>query len=295
MKIILLVFAILLAGVLGYFSLPKFPARPASAAQDHAAGQPIADMEELDPASLAPNQLPRHVTLVEKVEVSHSSSGLVLSFEKGTVVNLLRINHTNAIIQPSGTTYQIDVPVKDTDLMTRLRSKPLPPPVFPAPDVGGVTAPPTAAAPARKSEPVAAPAPEPAAVPEPVAATPTPAPESAVAPAPEPDPISTPAPTITPAAIPTPPADAPPTAPTNVVVIMKESIRDRQIKEFRFDQVLSWKAGETETVGGQVFQTGLIAYKAQTIFGVKNIQAKAFIQNGKVVRWVWAQSGKEIK
>lgn len=76
---------------------------------------------------------------------------------------------------------------------------------------------------------------------------------------------------------------------------MQESIRDGQIKEFRFEQVLNWKAGEKETVDGQDFQTGLISYKAETIFGVKTIQAKALIQNGKVLRWIWPKSGMEIK
>jgi hypothetical protein len=76
---------------------------------------------------------------------------------------------------------------------------------------------------------------------------------------------------------------------------MQESIRDGQIKEFKFEQVLGWKAGENETVDGQTFQTGLVSYKAETIFGVKTIQAKALIQKGKVVRWIWPKSGMEIK
>ena len=76
---------------------------------------------------------------------------------------------------------------------------------------------------------------------------------------------------------------------------MQESIRDGQIKEFKFEQVLGWKAGEKETVDGQTFQTGLVSYKAETIFGVKTIQAKALIQNGKVLRWIWPKSGMEIK
>jgi hypothetical protein len=80
-----------------------------------------------------------------------------------------------------------------------------------------------------------------------------------------------------------------------VVVIMQESIRDKQIKEFNFGQVLTWTAGPNETVEGQAFQTGLVSYKAETIFGVKTIQAKALIQNGKVVRWIWPKSGMEIK
>jgi hypothetical protein len=80
------------------------------------------------------------------------------------------------------------------------------------------------------------------------------------------------------------------------VAIMKASIQAGEIKEFYFDQVLEWLPGEgTETIDGQVYQTGIASYKAETVFGVKTIQAKALIQGGKVVRWLWPKSGMEIK
>ena len=76
---------------------------------------------------------------------------------------------------------------------------------------------------------------------------------------------------------------------------MQESIRSGQVKEFTFDQVLEWKPGAAETVDGESFESGLISYKAETIFGVKTIQAKALIKDGKVQRWIWPKSGMEIK
>jgi hypothetical protein len=76
---------------------------------------------------------------------------------------------------------------------------------------------------------------------------------------------------------------------------MQESVRTGQIKEFTFDQVLAWKAEADETIDGETYQTGLASYKAETIFGVKTIQAKALIKNGKVQRWIWPKSGMEIK
>ena len=76
---------------------------------------------------------------------------------------------------------------------------------------------------------------------------------------------------------------------------MQDSIRAGQIKEFTFDQVLGWEAGADETVDGGTFKTGTVSYKAETIFGVKTIQAKALIQDGKVLRWIWPKSGMEIK
>jgi hypothetical protein len=76
---------------------------------------------------------------------------------------------------------------------------------------------------------------------------------------------------------------------------MQESIKAAQIKEFTFDQVLEWTAGPDETVDGETYQTGLASYKAETIFGVKTIQAKALIKGGKLQRWIWPKSGMEIK
>lgn len=76
---------------------------------------------------------------------------------------------------------------------------------------------------------------------------------------------------------------------------MQESLRSGQIKEFTFDQVLDWKAGTEEAVDGENYATGLVSYKAETIFGVKTIQAKALIKDGKVAKWIWPKSGMEIK
>jgi hypothetical protein len=80
-----------------------------------------------------------------------------------------------------------------------------------------------------------------------------------------------------------------------VVPVMQASIRGAQIKEFTYAQVLGWKAEPNETVNGEVFQVGSVTYKAETIFGVKTIQAKALIKQGRVQRWIWPKSGMEIK
>lgn len=80
-----------------------------------------------------------------------------------------------------------------------------------------------------------------------------------------------------------------------IVKLMQDSIKGEEIKEFTFDQVLGWKAGEEEERDGETYQTGLVAYKAETIFGVKNIQAQALIKDGAIVRWIWPKSGMEIK
>jgi len=50
-----------------------------------------------------------------------------------------------------------------------------------------------------------------------------------------------------------------------------------------------------EEVDGESYQTGMAAYKAKTIFGVKTVQAKALIKGGKVAKWVYAKTGMEIR
>jgi hypothetical protein len=93
----------------------------------------------------------------------------------------------------------------------------------------------------------------------------------------------------------TPPTPSAALGPEDIVKLMQDSIRAKQVQEFSFDQVLGWKAGEDEEVDGEKYQTGVAAYKAETIFGVKTIQAKALIQGGEVKKWIWPNSGMEIK
>jgi hypothetical protein len=120
-------------------------------------------------------------------------------------------------------------------------------------------------------------------------------PEPSPSPA-EPAPLTEPAPPTEPAPL-TESVDAPAPAPTDsdVVQVMQASIDAGQIKEFTKAQVLRWKASTDEIADGETYQIGLAAYKAETIFGIKTIQAKAMIQSSKVVRWIWPKSGMEIK
>lgn len=170
----------------------------------------------------------------------------------------------------------------------------------------------TPAKPKRTPKPdVATPTPEPVKPVDPAPVAPTPVEPKPEDPKPaEPKPVEP----ITPAepapAEPTPPAEPKPAEPTapepavvtdtsapagDVVKAMQASLKAAQIKEFTFEQVIGWKDAGSETIGGQAYQTGLAAYKVETIFGPSNLQAKALIQNGKVVKWVFAKSGLEMK
>ncbi|MGB6219924.1 hypothetical protein [Haloferula sp.] len=96
-----------------------------------------------------------------------------------------------------------------------------------------------------------------------------------------------------------PPAPAPEAVteltPEEIVSVMQASVKDGEIKEFTFDQVIEWNASDEKESGGETYQSGLASYKAETIFGVKNIQAQALIKEGKVEKWIWPKSGMEIK
>lgn len=131
---------------------------------------------------------------------------------------------------------------------------------------------------------------------------PSPAPDPAPEPMDEPvqiDPEPAPEPETEPAdAPPEPVVEEEPPAPAgdvDVVAVMQASIRSGEIKEFNETQVQGWQAGEEEVSDGTTYQTGLVAYTAETLFGVRTIQAKAYIKDGKVERWIWPNSGMEIK
>jgi hypothetical protein len=191
-------------------------------------------------------------------------------FEPQITPNLISYNQTKVRVIDGGVAGE----KKDESALGKVKETPEP--VTPKPE------------PAPEPPPVVKNDPEPVPTPEP-APEPTPEPAPAVAdkemeePKPEPTPIPEPAPTG--AAL----------GAEEIVKVMQESIKSAQVKEFTFEQVLAWKAGEEEEVDGVKYQTGNAAYKAETIFGVKTIQAKALIQGGKVTKWIWPNSGMEIK
>lgn len=293
MKTFLFLLGLVAAGILGYsfepdlrFSLTgKKPenrnAKPEIVAANPD-GSPVgsADMtpEEIDPASIPPDQLPEKVVLKGNVDITDPALDLKVTITAGTPVDLIRLEGENVVISPGSEKYQVSVPISQTDLIEQLSAPPAPP----EPEV--VVTPPPAPEPEPAAEPE--PEPEPAVTPEPEPAA-EPEPEPAVAPEPEPTPQPAPQPA---------PAPAAPVSRNNVVAVMQSSIKGGEIKEFTYDQVLNWEASaEPETIDGETYQTGIASYKAETVFGVKTIQAKALIKGGKVVKWLWPKSGMEIK
>lgn len=265
MKFILFIVGIALSYVLGYMMEPQVrlsltgqnPATaPVTPAPATSVSAPAPATVTLDLTKISPDQLPATVMLKAEAEISDASSGLKMKIEAGNKVKLLRIEGPNAVISPGAGPFEGRLPIASTDLLEQLAANP-----------------PAATPPAVVPEPVQ-PEPEPAPTPDPVV---TPEPEPTKPPEPEPTPTPT------------------PVVSSDPVATMKQSIEAGQIKEFTAAQVLAWNKGDDETVDGVTYQTGLVDYKAETIFGEKTIQAKALISNGKVERWIWPKSGMEIK
>jgi len=279
MKPFLILLGVAAAGVLGYLKEPALRFQLTGilpAAQGTKIPNPLESVlppsdRQIDLVTLTASQLPEKVTLKTDIKFSDAASGLSMTVDAGSRVKLVRIDGTNVVVRPGDTPYSIVLPIAKTDLMDQLAAAP---PATPEP------------------APVATPEPAPAATPEPApAAAPEPAPAATPEPAPMPEPVVEPKPEPQPTAETAPAA----TGSADVVKVMQDSIRGGQIKEFGFDQVLDWNDGVDETVDGEAFQTGTVSYKAETIFGIKTIQAKALIKGGKVLRWIWPKSGMEIK
>jgi hypothetical protein len=277
MKFFLAIIGIIFSGIMGYVLEPSMrnalmgravvitvPASPTETEEVPAAETPPpAPTPSYDYSGLQPSQLPEKMVLKMAVVARIAGESDALPLPAGTKVKPLRIDGKNVHFSVAGTA-QGKIAVDQTNLVEQLIANPPPAPV---------TTP---------SEPTVAenqPTPQPVVDPMPVK-------EPEVAPGPAKQPEAGPAPQ---------PVSGSTLTAEEIVKLMQESIRSGQIKEFTFDQVTGWKAGEEEESEGEKYQTGLAAYKAETIFGVKNIQAKAMIQGGKVVRWIWPTSGLEIQ
>ncbi len=227
-------------------------------------------------AEIEDDELPEKVTLGKRAKVS-VASGQAVYLEAGTKVKVKSLDGTTLLIGPMAGPLEGITDAASTDLaeqVAKLRVERLFAGHQAANPAGGGT---------------------PAPVPTPA---PTPTPEPAPAPAPTPEPAPTPTPTPVPEPEPTPPPEPVPPAGMSadqIVQVMKDSITAGQVKEFAMNQVQGWKATEEEEIDGVTYQTGLAAYKAETIFGVKTVQAKALIKDGKVAKWVYAKTGMEIR
>lgn len=219
------------------------------------------------------NELPKTVKIENATEIPTLSGEGQVRLRKGDVVTLLNRKDDVLIVEKPDSNGKGEISPKDTDLFQQLAKQ-----IYEK-EAGGAVAVTTPPAPV--------PAPVPAPNPTPVAGvdpTPTPTPEPMPVVEPEPEPAPTPA-----------PVGGAKLTDDEIIALMKESIAGGAVKEFTSDQVKGWKPNGDETIDGTEYQTGLAAYEAATIFGVRPVQAKALIKDGKIERWVYAKSGMEIQ
>jgi hypothetical protein len=73
--------------------------------------------------------------------------------------------------------------------------------------------------------------------------------------------------------------------------VLKNSVKAGDVNEFEFDQVLEWKLEGTDGS----YQIGMITYVADTIFDEQQLEAKALVEDGKVVKWLWPTTNTEMR
>jgi hypothetical protein len=219
------------------------------------------------------NELPETVTIENPTIIPTSGGEGQVRLRKGDVVTLLNRKDDSLIVEKPDSNGKGKISPKDTDLFQQLVKR-----IYER-EAGGAIA--AATPPAT----VVAPAPAPA------APAPAPAPVAKIDPVvsnPEPMPVVEPTPAPA-------PVEDTKLGDDEIIALMKDSIAGGAVKEFTSDQVKGWKTNGEETIDGTEYQTGLAAYEAATIFGVRPVQAKALIKDGKIERWVYAKSGMEIQ
>jgi hypothetical protein len=239
-----------------------------------------------EPPSIPAADFPDKVTL--KIAVVVYSKDRQTSFElpAGQLVTPVSLERGLLTVRPGTSPLEGEVAVAATDFLEKVAAK-------------------------RASNPTpSATASEPAVVDNPVPVSqpvvePTPAPvsEPAAQPAPVVDPAVEPAPVVDPAPVaePLPVVEAAPPVASGgldsaaVVALMQASVAGGAVTELKDTKVSSWEATADEVIDGQTYQTGLAVYEINGPFGVSSVRAKALIQGGKVIKWIGAKSGLELK
>lgn len=273
MKVFVFLFGAAAAGFLGYIMEPTYRQKITGIAvtENTTSAVEIPQIAEdpissIDFSSLQPSQLPSTVVLKAPLKVNDSQTGASKTLEAGSPLKSLRVENDKIIVRLGDDGPAFPVAISQTDLAEQLAANPAPP----------VPAPSSAAAPSSSPFGVPNSPTNPITTPENESTSATPAPAE----------------TIVPPAISPVNQDA---QSSDVIAAMKEDIRNGAIKEFNYASVTDWQQGTNETIDGTEYQTGTATYKSETIFGSRNYPAKAFIKDGKVVRWISPASGLQIR
>ena len=239
---------------------------------------------KIDLAEYRTDDLPEIVKIAKQIKLETNSGEGVKMLTRGTEVKLLNRDGLELIIETTDGVAKGRVAIETTDLYGVLAQAKF------DKDAGKVAGRPTPDSPKPPVNPPAPVNPPPVADPSPPVATP-PAPGAG-------SPMVTSGDGGTDGSDNSEPAPEPADkklSPDELVALMKKFIAAGTLKEFKADQVVTWKTGEDESIDGVNYQIGMVTYKAQTIFGEKPVNAKALIKGGEVDRWVFAKSGMEMR
>lgn len=299
MNFLKVLLVILASAAVGYFVEPRLRPRLIPTEERMAGDQPIPDWV----ARLEPTQLPAKVGLKRSAMVRLSDSPEPVELPVGTRLKTVRIEGDQLVVNPFQGASETMLPIRATDLLDLLGDE-APAPREAEPEVDDVEA-------ASSDSGEAEPAREEAPAEMPDATTPTDEGETEELDEPEEpeesdgavesdggeEELVLPDEEVTEAAPVPEESEAGPVVldDARIVALMQEVVRSGALSEFSFQQVQSWQAGGDTEFDGETFQSGLLVYRAETAFGVTNIEAKALIRDGSIERWIWPKSGMEIK
>lgn len=164
MKQIITVIVVGLAGYLGYKFEPELRFTLTGIPYGVGHGHAKAQLLNIDPTTLRPDQLPKEVTIFATIPFKDSTSGLVVNVPAGSKHKPVKVEGKDVQIEITGTQYRLKLPISKTDLLEQLSQMPISP-----------TPPPPAVEPTPEPEPAEPEAPKPPVeTPAPIAETPPP-------------------------------------------------------------------------------------------------------------------------
>lgn len=255
---------------------------------------------DLDLSEVLPSDLPKEVSLTRALIIKNPANDNKITLNKGTKVEVIKINGDQLIILPKGTELKSAIDPDFTnfkelvlpnmldrismgitaDTKPSLEKAPLPE-VTPTDKI--LTTPVPVDNPA-ETEITAPVAPEPV-----VKALVEPKQEQ------EQEPVVVTPPQVEPSTS-APPAGQDLFTDDEIIAMMKKEVEAGNVREFKTSQVTEWKVGPEEIFNGNTYQqSGRVIFKAQTLLGEQIHGAIALIKDGKIDRWLWARNMLEMR
>lgn len=243
---------------------------------------------ELDLDQLVAADYPIKVTLNSPYSITDSANNSTIQLDPGAKVKPLRVEGDQLIFQPVGWPVEGKTALTNTNFIELAAALQLKRLATAQPENSEENSGDTDSSMAGDSEPTAEPGDATETAPAAVEA------DSAVTQK-EPEAIADPEPMPTPPSEPTEPVSTESLNEVAVIALMKASVENEQVKEFKANQVISWNAGEPLEFDGKNYQTGKVTFKATSILGEQEHSAIALIENGIIVKWIWAKHKLEMR